>query len=479
MTPNRTIPSLRGFGVTPEMLRKLDEVTIAALAGLGADLVMFIDDGAIVRRAYVPDSTLRECGLADAVGQRLQDLVTPESVEKVERLLSDEGPRNAERGAQVNIPCAGRDDLPVRLHAFSEKAFPYRLVIGHDLRYQMQQQQRLVQAQMELEADYRELQEAEARYRTAFQVSAIALLMIDGERKTVLDGNPAAATLLSNTVGMMAGKPLRELFRREDRDRLIDALSEARHSGAPVTVDDIGTARGETVSLGIRSYRENGLTNLIITLWPGSAANGAAAPSVEALAGKQAVDLASLPEAAVLTDINGRVVAANDIFLDIVHAPSFNQVIGRNVSTWFGNSAIDLQVLFSRVSDENTVRGFSSTLRDNLSGERPVLLSARLHPEKGLVQILVVSQPGTARKVSVAPLGMPDRAEGFAHLVGKVPMKDLIRESLDVIEKICIEAALDQTGNNRASAAELLGLSRQSLYIKLRRHGLENYRGQE
>ncbi|MEE4239647.1 MAG: helix-turn-helix domain-containing protein, partial [Anderseniella sp.] len=28
------------------------------------------------------------------------------------------------------------------------------------------------------------------------------------------------------------------------------------------------------------------------------------------------------------------------------------------------------------------------------------------------------------------------------------------------------------TGNNRASAADLLGLSRQSFYIKLRRHGL-------
>ncbi|WP_395174382.1 helix-turn-helix domain-containing protein [Roseibium alexandrii] len=55
-------------------------------------------------------------------------------------------------------------------------------------------------------------------------------------------------------------------------------------------------------------------------------------------------------------------------------------------------------------------------------------------------------------------------------------MKELIRESLDVVERICIEAALDQTNNNRASAAEILGLSRQSLYIKLRRHGLENYR---
>ena len=37
---------------------------------------------------------------------------------------------------------------------------------------------------------------------------------------------------------------------------------------------------------------------------------------------------------------------------------------------------------------------------------------------------------------------------------------------------LCIEAALELTGDNRASAAEMLGLSRQSLYSKLRRFGL-------
>ena len=42
----------------------------------------------------------------------------------------------------------------------------------------------------------------------------------------------------------------------------------------------------------------------------------------------------------------------------------------------------------------------------------------------------------------------------------------------DLIERMCIEAALELTGDNRASAAELLGLSRQSLYIKLRRFGI-------
>ncbi len=47
-----------------------------------------------------------------------------------------------------------------------------------------------------------------------------------------------------------------------------------------------------------------------------------------------------------------------------------------------------------------------------------------------------------------------------------------MRQSTDVVEKLCIEAALNLTGDNRASAAELLGLSRQSLYSKLRRHDL-------
>jgi DNA-binding NtrC family response regulator len=37
---------------------------------------------------------------------------------------------------------------------------------------------------------------------------------------------------------------------------------------------------------------------------------------------------------------------------------------------------------------------------------------------------------------------------------------------------MCIEAALQLTHDNRASAAEMLGLSRQSLYVKLRRFGM-------
>jgi len=56
--------------------------------------------------------------------------------------------------------------------------------------------------------------------------------------------------------------------------------------------------------------------------------------------------------------------------------------------------------------------------------------------------------------------------------VGRVPLQEIVSETADLIEKLCIEAALRLTRDNRASAAEMLGLSRQSLYVKLRRYGI-------
>ena len=67
---------------------------------------------------------------------------------------------------------------------------------------------------------------------------------------------------------------------------------------------------------------------------------------------------------------------------------------------------------------------------------------------------------------------IPRSVEQLRELVGRLALKDIVRESADLIEKLCIEAALDVSGDNRAAAAQLLGLSRQGLYSKLRRHGL-------
>jgi DNA-binding NtrC family response regulator len=89
-----------------------------------------------------------------------------------------------------------------------------------------------------------------------------------------------------------------------------------------------------------------------------------------------------------------------------------------------------------------------------------------------------------ARRSALEPDGrggheLPRSVEQLTHLVGRVSLKELVREATDVIERLCIEAALELTNDNRASAAEMLGLSRQSLYSKLRRYGLGDLDGDD
>ena len=71
-----------------------------------------------------------------------------------------------------------------------------------------------------------------------------------------------------------------------------------------------------------------------------------------------------------------------------------------------------------------------------------------------------------------AARSLPKSVEQLQELIGRVALKDLVREATEVIERLSIEAALELTNDNRASAADMLGLSRQSLYVKLRRYGL-------
>jgi DNA-binding NtrC family response regulator len=68
---------------------------------------------------------------------------------------------------------------------------------------------------------------------------------------------------------------------------------------------------------------------------------------------------------------------------------------------------------------------------------------------------------------------LPRSADQLTNLVGRMPLKDIVGETAELIERLCIEAALALTRDNRASAAEMLGLSRQSLYVKLRRYGIQ------
>jgi DNA-binding NtrC family response regulator len=95
-----------------------------------------------------------------------------------------------------------------------------------------------------------------------------------------------------------------------------------------------------------------------------------------------------------------------------------------------------------------------------------VHVSAGSLPCFGLV-LRIKSEATRARDV-----GASIDLSGLTDLVGRTPLKDLVQNTTDVVEKMCVEAALRLTGNNRSAAARALGLSRQAFYLKLKRLGL-------
>jgi transcriptional regulator PpsR len=182
----------------------------------------------------------------------------------------------------------------------------------------------------------------------------------------------------------------------------------------------------------------------------------------------------SAPDAFVVTDLDGRILTVNRAFLELGQLGSENQAQGQVLDKWLGRTGVDFRVLLSNLRQHGSVKLFATQMRGEQGSTSEVEISA-VAVTTGDQRCLGFTIRDMGRRLSSDGRGakeLPRSASQMTELVGRLPLKDIVRETTDLIEQLCIEAALQLTGDNRASAAEMLGLSRQSLYIKLRRFGI-------
>ena len=181
----------------------------------------------------------------------------------------------------------------------------------------------------------------------------------------------------------------------------------------------------------------------------------------------------SAPDGFVVIGADGRIITANAAFVDLAQLASEEAARGESLDRWLGREGVDLDVLIANLRQRGSVRLFSTILRGEYGASADVEVSA-VAVTNGGQNCYGLAIRNVGRRVAPAePQGdWPRPVEHLTELIGRVSLKELVRQSTDVIERLCIEAALKMTGDNRASAAEMLGLSRQSFYVKLRRYGL-------
>jgi transcriptional regulator PpsR len=187
-----------------------------------------------------------------------------------------------------------------------------------------------------------------------------------------------------------------------------------------------------------------------------------------------------MPDAFVLADDKHAIIVANRAFADLVQASSVEQLVGAPLGRFIGRPDVDLNLLRKQLRDHGSVRNFGSIVVDLAGQDEPVEISAVMIERTQPLFGYSVRSVGR-RERDLPPNGQdyPRSVEQLTELVGRKPLKEIVRESTDLIERMCIEAALVHTSDNRASAAEILGLSRQSLYSKLHRHGLGHLIGRD
>ena len=368
-------------------------------------------------------------------------------------------------------------ETPDRVHHHPAGRAAGLLAIGKNLRAVAELQSRLVEAQQAMERDYWKLREVETRYRLLFNSSRDAVLLLQASNLAIVDLNPAAAQALG-----IAGAPVKGARTARFPDTL---LAEERDlfEGMIRRIRERGKAPGVLLRLGQGPDALAG-ARLPGDLRPGGGLAGPVGPVGGGPARRRArpspMPIEDLieggPDGFVVIDHQGAILRANRAFLDLVQMGSESAVLGEPLGRWLGRPGADLTVLLANVLRLGAVRLFSTVLHGELGSEVEAEISAtgqRRHARRHHRRLHPRRQP--------SPVWPATRASGI----------DGLMESLDQTDRQdhpaqaggrhgrgrrahYIEAALELAGSNRTVAAELLGLSRQSLYVKLNRYGLED-----
>ncbi len=416
-----------------------------------------------IHRSYVELSTWEQ--------HDIRRFLTPDSVPKFDRALAtylDDA--RADRPIELNhfdVTHAWEFPINYTLHRIGPDGAI--LMLGRDLRPIAEMQQQLVKAQIALERDYESQREYDTRFQVLLGQTQDAVLFLSVGTGRVTELNVAAARMLGRSRDALIGQSLAELAEGIGAGQLTEQLTVAAQNtgGGGVALDVTGQNR--RLSLFPTLFRAAGERLLLCRLQ--------SFDTIETQGDDYTRNLVALYEsgtdAVVMTDRHGTIASANEAFLNLVDATDAKAVRGRMLAGFLSRGNLDQKILLENASRAGQLRLYSTRIVGEYRGQRPVTISATwLADGKAPCVAFVMRDAGVSETVNMPAARQAPGARPVMDLIGSATLKDIVAQTTDVVEKMCIETAIELTGNNRVAAAEMLGLSRQSLYVKLRKYGL-------
>ncbi len=410
------------------------------------------------------------------VGRQLSDFIDADSQVKLARRIEEmqRDPQSKPRSLELNHIDNATWEFPIRYSLHRVRGGSDILMLGRDMQPIAEVQQRLLKEQMARERDLQRLRSERTFYRVVLEASETAMVLVEPDKGKIRDLNVAAANMLGTKVEALAGNAFAQAFEGRRRGELMEALQNAAASEEVTGVEVVARRNGRVVVLYPDYFRAAGELFLLCSLDPiddKSAAGPEVAQSLATL-------FATSSDGIVLTDSKGLVREANEAFLTMTDAAQLRDVRDRSLADFLSRGGVDLKLILEAAAMKGRLRSYSAQLVGVVGSRVSVDISAARLTYRGgdlgfgciLRDVSPTDVPNDHGGAAVAV--SDDAMRNVMDLVGTASLKELVTATSDVIEKLCIETAVQLTGNNRVAAAEMLGLSRQSLYVKLRKHGL-------
>lgn len=430
-----------------------------------ADVTLIVDSNDYIRDAGFRVEELFSAGGRGWVGQKFTETVTSECTNKIKDMLKEAREGHTSRPREINHIMPHDDDTPVSYTAAKLNDNDDVIVFGQHIAEIAALQRRLMSSQLAMEREFARLRGAESRYRAIFQLSDSPKIIVDANSLRITDINPSALRLLGSGSQRLENAKVLSQFDETGSD-LLHKLMLAAIEGKNSDQVKVKLRSGESLSIAATLFREDRTSYLLLQLRTEENV-GAWFPNTSE---RKVLALAeNMPDAFVITNAARQIISGNNAFLDIFNISNIKDVIGQHIDIFFDRPNVDCNVLIANVREHTTVRRFATVMRTRHGQKENVEIAATQmqYEEDSVLGFWIRPVSNMVMGTDIQQENVSRSNEQISNLVGHMPLKDIVRESTEMIEKLCIETALELTQNNRASAAQMLGVSRQSLYAKL------------
>lgn len=459
------------FWHTNDQVALSDRLITEALY-VAADILLKTDASGEVKSVFVNPTNQTLGRLDHWVGKDLRVFLEEESVPKVDQHLSELAKTAAGRMRVTELNHIDNTEwgFPIQYTILRDEETDDVLFVGRDLAQIAAAQQDLVHAQLALEADYESSRDFETRYRAVLELASDPLVMVNLATGTIEDINTRAADLLGHTADSLQRDDFLSLFEDKDLPDSLEAVVSGS-SGKP-SPDMRATAKSSRKRITVRTtpIRSAGTRYALCRL----ETEKLNSDQSDLLTDGLRMLFEDGVDAIVFTDRSGIILNCNNSFLDLCDAASSADVVNRPLADFMSRGSIDQKMLIEGGAKHGQMRSYNTKVVTNYRTTFPVNVSATLLADSqgsGFGFVLRIMRSGETMPSAEAPSLMTGN-QNVSKLVGASPLKEIVAGTTEVIERICVETAIEMTGNNRVAAAEMLGLSRQSLYVKLRKFGM-------